>query len=169
MSGQVMSSHVMSGQVQASCLTFQKRNRQEEGRPPYLWPQRSRRLEWKLPQGWPRPPLPGSENGVFGKYFAIFEYFHPCASGGQPLCLWIVIRSHWNLDFIPCVCCRNLHVTRIEICHDRHDQPSCKICSSCVNFPRKQRDFLHNLRRTTRFTHTECDFALKVLKFYTLS
>ena len=115
------SGHVMSGQPQASGLTFQKRNRQEEGRPPYLWPQQSRRLEWKIPQGWPRPPLPGSEYGVFENisHSNIFnisrEYFHPCASGGQPLCLCIVIRSHWNLKFISCVCCQNLPVSVTNI------------------------------------------------------
>ena len=26
---------------------------------------------------------------------------------------------------------------RVEICRDRHDRWSCKICASCVNFPRK--------------------------------
>ena len=57
-------------------------------------------------------------------------------------------------------------IDRVEICRDRHDR---KICASCVNFPRKRQDFLHNLRRTTRFTHTKCDFALILLKFYTLS
>ena len=59
--------------------------------------------------------------------------------------------------------------TRVEICRDRHGRRSCKICASCVNFPGNQRDVSHNLRRTTRFTHTRCDFALKLLKFYTLS
>ena len=59
--------------------------------------------------------------------------------------------------------------SRAEIFRDRHDQRSCKICASCVNFPGKQCNFLHNLRRTTRFTHTKCNFALKLLKFYTLS
>ena len=54
---------------------------------------------------------------------------------------------------------------RVEICRDRHDRRSCKICASCVNFPRKQRDFSHNLRRTSRFTHTKCYFALKLCKF----
>ena len=56
---------------------------------------------------------------------------------------------------------------RVEICRDLHDRQSCKICASCVNFPGKQRDFSHNLRRTSRFTHTKCDFALKLLKVYT--
>ena len=56
-------------------------------------------------------------------------------------------------------------VCRVEICRDRHDQRSCKICASCVNFPGKQRNLLHNLRRTARFTHTKCDFALQLLKF----
>ena len=32
---------------------------------------------------------------------------------------------------------------RVEICRDRHDRRSCKICPSCVNFSRKQRVFLH--------------------------
>ena len=58
---------------------------------------------------------------------------------------------------------------RVEICRDRHDRRSCKICASRVNFPGNQGDFSHNLRRTTRFTHTKCDFALKLLKIYTLS
>ena len=52
--------------------------------------------------------------------------------------------------------------SRVEICRDRHDQRSCKICAICVNFPGKQQDFLHNLHRTTRFTHTKCDFALSL-------
>ena len=37
------------------------------------------------------------------------------------------------------------YLCRVEICRDRHDQQSCKICASCVNFPGKQRDFSHNL------------------------
>ena len=48
---------------------------------------------------------------------------------------------------------------RVEICRDRHDGRSCKICASCVNFPGKQLDFSHNLRRTI---YTKCDFALKL-------
>ena len=59
--------------------------------------------------------------------------------------------------------------SRVEICRDRHDWRSCKIRASCVNFQRKQRNFSHNLRKTTRFTHTKCDFNLKLLKFHTLS
>ena len=63
-----------------------------------------------------------------------------------------------------------LHIMiRVEICRDRHERKSCKICFRCVNFPGKQRDFLHNLGRTTRFTHTNCDFTLKLLIFYALS
>ena len=54
-----------------------------------------------------------------------------------------------------------------KICRDRHDRRSCKIFANCVNFPGKQRDFLNNMRRSPRFTHTKCDFALKLLKFYT--
>ena len=54
---------------------------------------------------------------------------------------------------------------RVEICRDRHDRQSCKICASCVNFPGNQRDVSHHLRRTTRFTHTKCGFALTLLKF----
>ena len=57
--------------------------------------------------------------------------------------------------------------SRVEICRDRHDRRSCKICASCVNFPGKKRNFSHNLRRTSRFTHTKCDFA-KLLKLDTL-
>ena len=56
-------------------------------------------------------------------------------------------------------------IDRVEICRDRHDQR----CASCVNFPGNQRDFSHNLPRTTRFTHNKCDFALKLFKFYTVS
>ena len=57
-------------------------------------------------------------------------------------------------------------IIRVEICRDRR---SCKIFANCVNFPKKQRNFLHHMRRSTRFTHTKCDFALKLLKLYTLS
>ena len=32
---------------------------------------------------------------------------------------------------------------RLGICRDRRDRRSCKIFVSCVNFPRKQRSFLH--------------------------
>ena len=60
-------------------------------------------------------------------------------------------------------------IIRVEICRDRHDRRSCKICAICVNFPGKQPVFLHDLLRTTNITHTMCDFALKLLKFYTLS
>ena len=59
--------------------------------------------------------------------------------------------------------------TRVEICRDRHDQRSCKICSMCVNFSGKQHDFWHNLRWTTKFTHSKCDFTMKLLKIYTQS
>ena len=59
--------------------------------------------------------------------------------------------------------------TRVEVCHHHRDRRSCKICTSCVNFPGYQCDVLHNLRRTTIFTHTKCDFVLKLLKLYTLS
>ena len=59
---------------------------------------------------------------------------------------------------------------RVEICRNRHDRRSCKICASCVKFPGKQRDFSHNLPKTTRFTHTKCVIlALKLLNFYTFS
>ena len=51
---------------------------------------------------------------------------------------------------------------RVEICGDRHERQSCKICAGCVNFPGEQRNFSHNLCRTSRFTHTKCDFALKL-------
>ena len=57
--------------------------------------------------------------------------------------------------------------TRVEICRNRHDWRSCKICASDVNFPGKQRNFSNDLCRTTRFTHTKCDFALKL--FFTKS
>ena len=57
---------------------------------------------------------------------------------------------------------------RVEICHDRRDRRSCKTFASCVNFARKQRAFLQNLQRSTRFKLNECDFTPKLLKFYTL-
>ena len=38
------------------------------------------------------------------------------------------------------------------------------LCQLC-KFSQKQRNFLHNLPRTKRFTHTECDFARKLLEF----
>ena len=60
-------------------------------------------------------------------------------------------------------------IGRVELFRDRHDQWSCEICASCVDFPGKQRNFLHNLHRTTKFTHTKCDFALKRLRLYTHS
>ena len=60
-------------------------------------------------------------------------------------------------------------IIRVEICRDRYDRRLCKICAICVNFPGKQRNFPHNLRRTTSFTPAKCNFALKLLKFYTLS
>ena len=47
----------------------------------------------------------------------------------------------------------NDELVRVEICRDRRDWRSCKICASCVNFPGKQYDFSQNLRRITRFTH----------------
>jgi len=56
---------------------------------------------------------------------------------------------------------------RVEICRDRHDQQLRKIGASCVNFSRKQRNFLHNLHRTTRFTPAKCDFALKLKILHT--
>ena len=42
---------------------------------------------------------------------------------------------------------------RLEICRDRHDRRSCKFFSTCVNFSRKQRVSLQNLRRNMKFTH----------------
>ena len=61
-----------------------------------------------------------------------------------------------------------LPIPRVEICHDRSDWQSCKICASCVNFSRKQPFFLRHLRRSSGFTLTKCDFKLNLLKFYTL-
>ena len=75
--------------------------------------------------------------------------------GGNNTCLYIIKPYGWN--------------ARIEICRDCHDRRSCKISAICVNFPGKQHDISHNLRTTTRFTHTKYDFAPKLFKFYTLS
>ena len=46
---------------------------------------------------------------------------------------------------------------------------SSQICAYCVNFPGKPRNFSHNSRRTTRFTHTKCDFALKSAEIWRLT
>ena len=77
---------------------------------------------------------------------------------------WFVTNpKNWlkgGLRFVP---------SRVEIFRDRHDRRSCKIFANCVNFPGKQRNFLHHLRRSTRFTYTKCDLALKLLKLYNLS
>ena len=60
-------------------------------------------------------------------------------------------------------------MSRVEICHNRRDRRSCKICASCVNFSRKQCTFLQNLLRSARFALNKYDFTLKLLKLYTLS
>ena len=94
---------------------------------------------------------------------------HDSWNMGQPqhsifCCFKDIIRSKlwfWPKPF--------LWLHRVEICRDRHDRRSCKICASCVNFTGKQCNFSHNLRRTTKFTHTKWDFALKLLKFHTLN
>ena len=52
---------------------------------------------------------------------------------------------------------REYAADRVGICRDRNDRRLCKICASCVNFPKKQRNFPHILPRTKRFTHTKCD------------
>ena len=59
--------------------------------------------------------------------------------------------------------------TRVDICRDRHDLRSCKICASCVKFSGKQCFFLHNLRRCPKFTHARCDFTFESFNFYTFS
>ena len=43
--------------------------------------------------------------------------------------------------------------SRLEICHDRRNQPSCKFFSSCVNFSSKQHIPLQNLCQNINFTH----------------
>ena len=63
---------------------------------------------------------------------------------------WPHQLENWGLDEKPQ---GPLRGPRVENCRYRHDRRSCKICASCVNFSRKQRDFSHNLRRTSRFTH----------------
>ena len=82
--------------------------------------------------------------------------------GGQGEVFFPVDIDSWH-------CLLTLTVHRVEICRDRHDWRSCKICASCVNFPGNQRSDSYNLLRTTRFTHTKWDFALKLLTFYTRS
>ena len=63
-----------------------------------------------------------------------------------------------------------VHLHRLEICRDHHDQRSCKNISNCVNFSRKQRIYLkiRNMKFTHlfgKFTHT---FSSKLLKIYIL-
>ena len=65
--------------------------------------------------------------------------------------------------------CMGHHRSRFEISRHRCDKQLCKIRASCVYFPGKQHNFSNNLRKTTRFTHTKCNFALKLLKIYSLS
>ena len=60
-------------------------------------------------------------------------------------------------------------IIRVEICRDRHGRRSCKICASCIIFPRKHCNCSFNLHRATRFTHAKCDFALKLRKKITHS
>ena len=48
-------------------------------------------------------------------------------------------------DLVGDVPCGGHRVGRVENCRERHDQRSCKIFASCVNFARKQRIFLHNM------------------------
>ena len=83
----------------------------------------------------------------------------------HPLCSCTVGRGRFLHRYKP----SSLLRPRVQICHNRHDRRSCKIFANCVNFPGKIRDFMHNMRRSTRFTHTMCDFALKLLRLYTLS
>ena len=51
---------------------------------------------------------------------------------------------------------------RVHNCHDCHDRRSCKIFVSCVNFPRKQRIFLHILQV---YTHLMQTFFITVEEF----
>ena len=53
---------------------------------------------------------------------------------------------------------REYAADRVEICCDRHDRRSCKICASCVIFSRKQCAVLQNLRGSAGFTLNICDF-----------
>ena len=95
---------------------------------------------------------------------------HPCScSWSAHLGQSLVASNQWPAAIVPVTPSELYTNTRVDICRDRHDRRSCKLCSSCVNFPGKQRNFSNNLRTTTRFTHTKCDFALKLLRFYTPS
>ena len=53
------------------------------------------------------------------------------------------------------------HHFRVEICHDRRDRRSCKICASCV--------FLPNWRRTTRFNSSSVILHLNCWNFTQLN
>ena len=75
------------------------------------------------------------------------------------------LQSTVSLDH-PGVMC---YQSRVEFCHDRRHRQSSEICASCVNFSRKQRAFLQNSHRSTRFTLRNCDFILNLLKFHTLN
>ena len=56
-----------------------------------------------------------------------------------------------------------LILIRAEICHDRHNRQSCKLCQLCKFFQKTIR-FLH-LRESTRFTLNMCNFRMRMLKF----
>ena len=58
-----------------------------------------------------------------------------------------MMNNNWGSLINLLTCWLSSHILRVEICRDRHGRWSCKICSRCVNSPRKQCDFLHNLRR----------------------
>ena len=79
-------------------------------------------------------------------------------SSSNPWSLVILQVTWWVKNKSPeYLCSRRLlsgRATSVEICRDRRDQRSCKICASCVNFPGKQRNFSHKSRRTKRFIHT---------------
>ena len=63
-----------------------------------------------------------------------------------------VSKSLDSREYLPIPGFNESMTYRVEICRDRRDRLSCKICASCVNFPGKQCDFSQNLRRITRFT-----------------
>ena len=68
----------------------------------------------------------------------------------------VIIRARWENQF---------HffdfrlIFRVEICHDRRDRQSCKICASCVNFPE------NNVLSCIIFVkvHAKCDFTVEIL------
>ena len=99
-------------------------------------------------------PFPPPPNKKAQKYH--MPDIHSASSESKRHLLWDIScpSSHyWLYGLVFCW---------VDIFHDRRNRRSCKIFASCVNFPGKQRNFSHNLRRPTRFTPNKTDITLKL-------